>query len=44
MSPGLYRVAWNGKTDAGHSLASGIYFAQIQSGASRQSVRLTMLK
>lgn len=44
MAPGLYRVAWNGKTDAGHSLASGIYFAQIQSGASRQSVRLTMLK
>jgi hypothetical protein len=44
MSPGLYRVAWNGKTDAGQGLASGIYFAQIQSGASRQSVRLTMLK
>jgi hypothetical protein len=44
MSPGVYRVAWNGKTDAGASLASGIYFAQIRSGASRQSVRLTMLK
>jgi len=44
MAPGVYRVAWNGKTDAGSSLASGVYFAQIRSGASRQSVRLTMLK
>lgn len=44
MSPGVYRVAWNGKTSDGAALASGIYFAQIQSGASRQSVRLTMLK
>lgn len=44
MSPGIYRVAWNGKTDAGRDLASGVYFAQIQSGGSRQSVRLTMLK
>lgn len=44
MSPGVYRVAWNGKTDEGRDLASGVYFAQIRSGASRQSVRLTMLK
>ena len=44
MSPGVYRVASNGKTGDGRDLASGIYFAQIQSGASRQSVRLTMLK
>lgn len=44
MSPGVYRVPWNGKTDDGRDLASGIYFAQILSGASRQSVRLTMLK
>jgi len=44
MAPGVYRVAWNGKTDAGGNLGSGVYFAQIQSGASRQSVRLTMLK
>lgn len=44
MPAGVYRVAWNGKSDRGEDLTSGIYFAQIQSGASRQSARLTMLK
>jgi len=44
MSPGVYRVAWNGKNDRGEALGSGVYFAQIQSGGSKQSVRLTMLK
>jgi hypothetical protein len=44
MAPGVYRVAWNGKNDRGQDMPSGLYFAQIRSGASRQSVRLTMLK
>lgn len=44
MAPGVYQVAWNGKSDRGQDMPSGLYFAQIQSGASRQSVRLTMLK
>lgn len=44
MAAGVYRVKWNGKTDDGRDLASGIYFAQIQSGGSRQSARLAMLK
>ena len=44
LSPGVYRVAWNGKSDNGQPLGSGVYFAQIQSGGTRQSVRLTMLK
>jgi hypothetical protein len=44
LSPGVYRTAWNGKSDRGEDLGSGVYFAQIRSGATRQSVRLTMLK
>ena len=44
LAPGVYRAAWNGKSDRGETLGSGIYFAQIRSGATRQSVRLTMLK
>jgi flagellar hook capping protein FlgD len=44
MAPGVYQVAWNGKSDRGQDMPSGLYFAQIRSGASRQSVRLTMLK
>jgi hypothetical protein len=44
MAAGVYRVKWNGKASDGRDLASGIYFAQIQSGASRQSSRLTLLK
>jgi flagellar hook capping protein FlgD len=44
MNAGVYRVRWNGQDDQGRTQSSGIYFAQIQSGGSRQSVRLTMLK
>ena len=44
MNAGVYRVKWNGQDDGGRAQSSGIYFAQIQSGGSRQSVRLTMLK
>ncbi|HEX7077374.1 MAG TPA: T9SS type A sorting domain-containing protein [Candidatus Eisenbacteria bacterium] len=44
MAAGVYRVKWNGKTSEGRDLASGIYFAQIEGGGSRQSARLTMLK
>jgi hypothetical protein len=44
LAPGVYRVPWNGKSDDGQALASGVYFAQIQNGGSRQAVRLTMLK
>ena len=44
MNAGVYRVRWNGQDDGGRAQSSGIYFAQIQSGGSRQSVRLTMLK
>jgi len=44
LSPGVYRVSWNGKNDRGEAQSSGVYFAQVRSGASRQSVRLTMLK
>jgi len=44
MNAGVYRVRWNGQDDDGRAQSSGIYFAQIQSGGSRQSVRLTMLK
>jgi hypothetical protein len=44
MASCVYRVAWNGKNDRGDDMPSGLYFAQIRSGASRQSVRLTMLK
>jgi hypothetical protein len=44
MSAGVYRVRWNGQDADGRPQASGLYFAQIQSGGSRQAVRLTMLK
>ena len=44
MNGGVYRVRWNGQDDAGRAQSSGIYFAQIQSGGSQHSVRLTMLK
>jgi hypothetical protein len=44
MSAGVYRVRWNGKTDDGRDLSSGVYFARVESGGSRGSARLMMIK
>lgn len=44
MSPGVYRAHWDGKDRSGGDAASGVYFAQIQSGSGRDSARLMLLK
>lgn len=44
ISAGVYRVRWNGKTDDGRDLSSGVYFASVESAGSRGSARLMMIK
>lgn len=44
MAAGVYRVRWNGKSDDGRALASGVYFARLEAAGSRDMARLMMLK
>ncbi len=44
ITAGVYRVRWNGKTDDGRDLSSGVYFARVESAKSRDSARLMMIK
>jgi hypothetical protein len=44
ISAGVYRVRWNGKTDDGRDLSSGVYFAGVENAGSRGSARLMMIK
>jgi hypothetical protein len=44
MAAGLYRARWDGKTDEGSDLSSGIYFAQVECAGSRGSARLMLVR
>jgi hypothetical protein len=41
---GEYRVTWNGATDAGQPVPSGIYFLKIQAGDFQQTRKITLLR
>jgi hypothetical protein len=41
---GYYEVAWDGRSDAGLNVASGMYIARFISDESVQSVRLTLVR
>lgn len=44
MAAGVYRVRWDGRAEDGRELSSGVYFVSVESGRSRASARLTMIK
>jgi len=44
MTPGVYRVRWDGRGARGGDVASGMYFASIQSHGKRDTARLMLLK
>ena len=44
LSAGVYRVRWNGKSDEGRDLSSGVYFARVEFARSRASARLMLVK
>jgi methionine-rich copper-binding protein CopC len=44
MSPGNYRVVWNGRSDDGRGVASGVYFYHIQAEGFTATKKMTLLK
>jgi flagellar hook assembly protein FlgD len=44
MGSGVYRIRWNGTTGNGADVASGVYYAQIQSRGGSGSGRLVLIK
>ena len=44
QSPGHYRVQWDGFTDGGMGVASGVYLYRLQVGSRTETRRLMLLK
>ncbi|HET9251865.1 MAG TPA: T9SS type A sorting domain-containing protein [Candidatus Eisenbacteria bacterium] len=44
LAAGVYRVRWDGRSDEGRELSSGVYFARLESPGGRDSKRLLMIK
>ncbi len=44
MSAGNYRVVWNGRSDDGRSVASGVYFYHLQAEGFASTKKMTLLK
>ncbi|MBD3383150.1 MAG: T9SS type A sorting domain-containing protein, partial [candidate division Zixibacteria bacterium] len=44
QSAGAYTVEWNGETDAGSKVSSGIYFYRLNAGDYTKSMKMTLMK
>ncbi len=44
MKAGSYRIKWDGKTEAGHSVSSGVYFYSLEAGDYSQIRKMTLVK
>jgi predicted CXXCH cytochrome family protein len=44
MSAGNYRIVWNGRSDDGRSVASGVYFYHLQAEGFVATKKMTLLK
>src|SRR3990172_13287910 len=44
MNAGIYRIRWSGKDSGGADVASGVYFAKVQSRAGSDTGRLALVK
>jgi hypothetical protein len=42
--PGAARVTWDGTTDGGHHVASGVYFVELETGGFRDSRKTVLLR
>lgn len=41
---GTYKIAWDGKNDAGVPVASGTYFARLQAGSYSSTQQMSLVK
>jgi len=44
MKAGTYRIKWDGKTEAGNSISSGVYFYSLEAGEFSQIRKMTLVK
>jgi flagellar hook assembly protein FlgD len=44
ISPGSFEVQWDGRTDGGTHVPSGIYFAIFRAESYQETIRLILLK
>ncbi|MDH4036226.1 MAG: S8 family serine peptidase [Candidatus Krumholzibacteria bacterium] len=44
ITPGVHAFVWNGRNDAGSPVASGIYFARFEAGATVVNRKMALLK
>jgi len=44
MKAGSYRLQWDGSTDAGHKVSSGVYFYSLEAGDFSRIRKMTLVK
>jgi hypothetical protein len=44
MKAGTYRIKWDGRTEAGHGVSSGVYFYSLEAGEYSQIHKMTLVK
>lgn len=44
LEPGVHRRTWDGRDDAGSTVASGVYVARLRAGQETSSLKVTLLK
>ncbi|MBT5803003.1 MAG: T9SS type A sorting domain-containing protein, partial [Gemmatimonadetes bacterium] len=44
MKAGTYRIKWDGRTEAGHGVSSGVYFYSLEAGQYSQIRKMTLVK
>ncbi len=44
MKAGSYRIKWDGRTEAGHGVSSGVYFYSLEAGDYSQIRKMTLVK
>ena len=44
FGPGTYSTTWDGRDDAGHTLATGVYLCRMQAGRHVESRKLLLLR
>jgi choice-of-anchor B domain-containing protein len=44
QSAGTHRASWDGRDNAGRTVASGVYYCRLEAGATRDAKRMVLLK